>query len=77
MSVNRILIADDDRVVHESLGIYLQAEGYECVDAYNGAEALEKLDGDISLCVLDIMMPIMSGLDVCKEIRKTSRVPVI
>ncbi len=77
MSVNKILIADDDRVVHESLGIYLKAEGYECVDAYNGSEALEKLDSDISLCVLDIMMPVMSGLEVCKEIRKNSRVPII
>ena len=47
MSANKILIADDDRVVHESLSIYLKAEGYEVVDAYNGAEALEKLDAEI------------------------------
>ncbi len=77
MSANKILIADDDSVVHESLGIYLKAEGYEVADAYNGAEAIEKLDGDIALCVMDIMMPIMSGIEACKEIRKNSRVPII
>ena len=77
MSANKILVADDDRVVHESLGLYLQAEGYETVDVYDGKAAVEALDGEIALCVLDIMMPAMSGIDVCKEIRKTSRVPII
>lgn len=77
MSANKILVADDDRVVHESLGLYLQAEGYETVDVYDGKAAVDALDGEIALCVLDIMMPAMSGIDVCKEIRKTSRVPII
>lgn len=77
MSANKILIADDDRVVHESLGIYLKAEGYDTVDVYDGKAAVEALDGEIALCVLDIMMPEMSGTDVCKTIRKTSRVPII
>lgn len=77
MSANKILIADDDRVVHESLGLYLRAEGYETVDVYDGKAAVDALDSDIALCVLDIMMPAMSGIDVCKEIRKTSRVPII
>ena len=77
MSANKILIADDDRVVHESLGIYLKAEGYDTVDVYDGKAAVEALDGEIALCVLDIMMPEMSGTDVCKAIRKTSRVPII
>ena len=77
MSANKILIADDDKVVHESLGIYLKSEGFEVVDVYDGKAAVDALDSDIALCVLDIMMPEMSGLDVCREIRKTSRVPVI
>lgn len=77
MSANKILIADDDRVVHESLGIYLKAEGYDTVDVYDGKAAVEALDGEIALCVLDIMMPEMSGTDVCKTIRKPSRVPII
>ena len=77
MSSGKILIADDDRNVHESLGIYLKSEGFETVDVYDGAAAVSALDGDISLCVMDIMMPIMNGIDACKEIRKNSQVPII
>lgn len=77
MSNGKILIADDEQTVHEALGVYLKGEGYEVIDAMDGAEALEKLASDVSLCVLDIMMPRVSGTDVCKEIRKTSRVPII
>ena len=67
MSSGKILIADDDRNVHESLGIYLKSEGFETVDVYDGAAAVSALDGDISLCVMD----------ACKEIRKNSQVPII
>ena len=77
MSSGKILIADDDRNVHESLGIYLKSEGFETVDVYDGAAAVSALDGDISLCVMDIMMPVMNGIDACKEIRKNSQVPII
>ncbi|MDL2217057.1 response regulator transcription factor [Christensenellaceae bacterium OttesenSCG-928-M15] len=73
----KILVADDDQVVHESLGIYLQAEGFEPVDVYDGEAAVNALEPDIALCVLDIMMPIRSGIEVCKEIRKNSQVPII
>lgn len=73
----KILIADDEQVVHESLGIYLKAEGFETVDAYDGESALAALTQEIALCVLDIMMPKLSGIDVCREIRKTSSVPVV
>ncbi len=73
----KILVADDDQVVHESLGIYLQAEGFEPVDVYDGEAAVSAVDTDIALCVLDIMMPVRSGIEVCKEIRKTSQVPII
>jgi len=77
MSANKILVADDDKVVHEALGIYLKSEGFEVVDVFDGKAAIDALDADVALCVLDIMMPEMSGLDVCREIRKSSRVPVI
>ena len=77
MSQVKILIADDDPVVHESLGIYLKAEGYIPISVYDGKAALENATSDISLFVLDIMMPQLSGIDVCKEIRKTSQVPII
>lgn len=78
MSAVKILIADDDKNVHESLGIYIKDAGYEAVDVYDGAAAVAAAASpDIALCVLDIMMPVMSGIDACKEIRKTSRVPII
>jgi len=73
----KILIADDDKVVHEALGIYLRAEGFEPVNVYDGNTAIEALTPDIALCVLDIMMPGKSGIEVCKEIRKTSHLPII
>ena len=73
----KILIADDDQIVHESLGIYLKAEGVETVDVFDGAAALESLSPDIVLCVLDIMMPKLSGIEVCREIRKSSQLPIL
>ncbi|HWQ58668.1 MAG TPA: response regulator transcription factor [Clostridia bacterium] len=78
MSAVKILVADDDPNVHESLGIYIKDAGYEAVDVYDGAAAAAAaVAPDIALAVLDIMMPVMSGIDACKEIRKTSRVPII
>ena len=73
----KILIADDDPIVHESLKIYMQAEGFEVVDVYDGDAALAALDSSISLCVLDIMMPGKIGVEVCREIRKSSQVPIV
>ncbi len=73
----KVLIADDDPVVHEALGIYLKAEGFEVVDAFDGVTALESITPEIVLCVLDIMMPRMSGIEVCREIRKTSQLPIL
>lgn len=73
----KVLIADDDQVVHEALGIYLKAEGFEVVDAFDGTSALESITPEVVLCVLDIMMPKMSGIEVCREIRKTSQLPIL
>ena len=73
----RILISDDEPVVHESLRIYFEAEGYEVVDAYDGEDALKKADSSISLMILDIMMTKKSGIEVCREIRKTSSLPIV
>lgn len=78
MQNTTILICDDDPVVHESLKIYLKNEGFDYLSAYDGQEALEKTNDFMpTLIVLDIMMPKLDGLEVCKEIRKTSSVPII
>ena len=73
-----ILICDDDPVVHESLGLYLASEGYEHQSAYDGQQALEMYENlHPDMIVLDLMMPRMSGIDVCRTIRQTSSVPII
>ena len=74
----RILIADDDENVHRSLNPYFKREGYQILSAHDGEEALDyvqKMRPDIVL--LDIMMPKMDGLVVCREIRKESNLPII
>ena len=78
MQDTNILICDDDPVVHESLKIYLKNENFNCLSAYDGEEALKQTKNFMpTLIVLDIMMPKLNGLEVCKEIRKTSNVPII
>ena len=73
-----ILICDDDPVVHESLGLYLDSEGYEHVSAYDGEEALKMVESaQPDLMILDLMMPRMSGTDVCRTIRQTKTLPII
>ena len=73
-----ILISDDDPVVHEALGIYLEAEGFMFTSARDGEEAIIKFfEVKPDLLVLDLMMPKKTGIDVCREIRKTSSIPVI
>ena len=73
-----ILICDDDPVVHESLSLYLDNDNFTHSDAYDGKESLEMAQATKpDLILLDVMMPEMSGLDVCREIRKTMATPII
>lgn len=75
----KILVVDDDKEIVELLSIYLKNEGYEPVTAYSGKEAITKLTTtpDIALMILDVMMPNMSGIEVIKEVRKDSDIPII
>lgn len=75
----KILVVDDDKEIVELLDIYIKNEGYEPVSAYNGKEALTKLhtDPDIKLMILDIMMPEMYGMQVVREVRKDSELPIL
>lgn len=76
--VSKILICDDQLPVHETLSAYLNSEGFTCISAMDGEEALQKAESENpDLILLDVMMPKMSGSDVCREIRKTSQVPII
>ncbi|MDA2270178.1 DNA-binding response regulator [Bacillus thuringiensis] len=78
MNKYRVLVVDDESDMRQLVGMYLDNFGYEWREAENGKEALKKLETDhYDFVVLDIMMPEMDGLSVCKEIRKTSDVPII
>ncbi len=75
---SRILVVDDDLRLHELLSSYLAQNGFVVERALDGASALQKLDGGQFDCVLlDVMMPGMDGLEVCRRIRKKSDVPVV
>ena len=74
----RILIADDDMNVHQSLNTYFKREGFQTLSAYDGEAALEMArKSQPDMILLDIMMPKMDGLEVCREIRRASNVPII
>ena len=74
----KILIVDDEDRIREMIREYTSPEGFEIDEASDGVEALNLLkQSQYSLIVLDIMMPRMDGWSVCREIRKTSQVPVI
>ena len=73
-----VLVADDDKNIRELVKLYLQNEGYDVVEARNGENCIEEFGKqDFDLVLLDIMMPVMDGMQTLKEIRKTSNVPVI
>ncbi len=74
----RILIADDEKEIVEILKLYLENEGYEIVETYDGIDALEKLQtNEVDLAVVDIMMPGMDGFNLTKRIREIKNIPVI
>lgn len=78
MSYNNILVVDDEKEIRDLLEINLKSEGYIVFKASCGKEALEILNREeIDLVVLDIMMPDMDGLEVCKKLRENSNIPIL
>ena len=78
MSKVRMLICDDNPAISKSLAGYFEAEGMEVLCAASGEEALALFrQGGLRLMVLDVMLPGISGIDVCREIRKTSDIPIL
>ena len=79
MKISRtILIVDDEEKIVEVLQRYLEREGYQVLGAYEGTTALRLFkENDISLVLLDLMLPDIMGEQICKTIRMNSRVPII
>ncbi len=74
---NHILVVEDDVAIREGVRILLEGEGYIVQEAEDGYQCLKKVSDDIDLVILDIMMPGISGIKTCEEIRKISHVPVL
>ena len=73
----KILVVEDDQVIREGVSAYLSEFGYQVLEAKDGEEALEKFNPEINLVILDIQIPLMNGLEVLKEIRKKSSLPIL
>ncbi len=74
---NHILIVEDDASIREGVRILLEGEGYYVEEAEDGYQCIKKLSDNIDLVILDVMMPGISGIKTCGEIRKISHVPVL
>ncbi len=73
-----ILVVDDDREIVESIAIFLSAEGYSVIKAFDGLEALDALsENEIHLMILDIMMPNLDGIKTLMKLRESRNIPVI
>ena len=79
VSKQKILIVDDDKDIVELLSIYVKNEGYDVEKAYNGKEAITKINTnpDIDLMILDVMMPQLDGMAVVRAVRKDSQIPIL
>jgi len=76
--MTKILVVDDDSNICELLRLYLEKEGFHAVLAHNGESAVNAFrEHNPDLILLDIMLPVMDGWQVCREIRKSSQVPII
>lgn len=73
----RLLVVEDDKTLREGIGEYLAEFGYTVIEAKDGREAISKFNHDINLIILDIQIPFVNGLNVLKEIRRKSKVPVL
>lgn len=74
----KILVVEDDKMIREGVCGFLSEFGYDTIEAEDGREALSKFEEqDVNLVILDIRIPFINGLEVLKEIRKKSKLPVL
>lgn len=78
MMAARVLIVDDEKLIVKGIRFSLEKDDYEVDTAYDGGEALEKAkENTYDVILLDLMLPVMNGMDVCRQIREFSDVPII
>ena len=78
MATSTVLVVEDEEAFIDALSVGLRREGFVVEIARDGAEALDRFDQvQPDLVLLDVMLPGVSGIDVCREIRKRSKVPII
>ncbi|SCW79641.1 DNA-binding response regulator, OmpR family, contains REC and winged-helix (wHTH) domain [Paenibacillus tianmuensis] len=74
----RILIVDDDHKIANLLEIYLKNEGYEVIKEHNGIDAIRRIEEEtVHLVILDVMMPELDGMEVCRKIREDKTTPIL
>lgn len=71
------MVVDDDQDIREVIQVLLSSEGYNVIEASNGKEALELVDDDIDLIILDVMMPEMNGYQACVLLREKTKAPIL
>ena len=75
---NTVLIVDDEKEIADLVEIYLVSDGFRVLKAEDAKAGLSYIENDVvDLAILDIMLPEMDGLEMCKEIRKTKNIPII
>lgn len=79
MAYQKIMVVDDEMRIRKIVRDFLVRDGYDVVEAQDGEEALDLFyqDHEIELIILDVMLPKLSGFDVAREIRETSKVPIV
>lgn len=78
IKLRNILVVDDDKEITYLTSTYLQAEGFKIQAVHIGAEALRILEtGNVDLMILDVMMPGLSGIEVCQKVRENSTIPIL
>lgn len=74
----RILIAEDDTDLNNGIAFYFRSQGYKCLQAFDGKQALELFESNsVNLVILDVMMPVIDGYEVLSSLRSHSKVPII
>ena len=75
---NTVLVVDDEKEIRDLIEIYLLNSGYNVIKAEDGKEALDILKKEnIHLMILDIMMPKMDGIEVCRKVRESLNIPIL